>query len=85
MLLVLMAMTSIESLLGSPAWLAAPMGWLEWLALLWIPAYLWLHLKRVYGQGWLGASLNFAILGLAELVLLTVVAAVALVAALVWL
>ncbi|MFO0394576.1 MAG: DUF3667 domain-containing protein, partial [Lysobacteraceae bacterium] len=52
MLLVLMAMTSIESLLGSPAWLAAPMGWLEWLALLWIPAYLWLHLKRVSGQGW---------------------------------
>jgi hypothetical protein len=85
MLLVLMAMTSIESLLGSPAWLAAPMGWLEWLALMWIPAYLWLHLKRVSGQGWFATSVNFAILGIAEVMLLSVVAVFALLAALVWL
>lgn len=85
MLLVLMAMTSIESLLGSPAWLAAPMGWLEWLALIWIPIYLWLHLKRVSGQGWFATSVNFAILGIAEVVLLSVVAVFALLAALVWL
>ena len=85
MLLVLMALASIESLLGSPAWLAAPMGWLEWLALLWIPLYLWLHLKRVHGQGRVATSLNFAILGLAEVLLLSVVAMVALLAALVWL
>jgi hypothetical protein len=85
MLLVLMAMTSFESLLGSPAWLAAPMGWLEWLALAWIPAYLWLHLKRVHGQGWFATSLSFAILGFAEILLLSVVAVFALLAALVWL
>ena len=85
MLLVLMGMTSIESLLGSPAWLAAPMGWLEWLALMWIPAYLWLHLKRVSGQGWFATSVNFAILGIAEVMLLSVVAVFALLAALVWL
>lgn len=85
MLLVLMAMTSIESLLGSPAWLAAPMGWLEWLALMWIPAYLWLHLKRVSGQGWFATSVNFAILGIAEVMLLSVVAVFALLASLVWL
>lgn len=85
MLLVLMAMTSIETLLGSPAWLAAPMGWLEWLALLWIPAYLWLHLKRVSGQGWFATSVNFAILGIAEVLLLAIVAVLALLAALVWL
>jgi len=85
MLLVLMAMTSFESLLGSPAWLAAPMGWLEWLALLWIPAYLWLHLKRVSSQGWFATSVNFAILGIAEVMLLSVVAVFALGAALVWL
>lgn len=85
MLLVLMALTSIESLLGSPAWLAAPMGWLEWLALLWIPIYLWLHLKRVHGQGRVATSLNFAILGVAEVLLLSVVATFALLAALVWL
>lgn len=85
MLLVLMGMTSIESLLGSPAWLAAPMGWLEWLALMWIPAYLWLHLKRVSGQGWFATSVNFAILGIAEILLLSVVAVFALLAALVWL
>jgi hypothetical protein len=85
MLLVLMAMASFESLLGAPAWLAAPMGWLEWLALLWMPVYLWLHLKRVYGQGWIATSINYAILGFAEVMLLSVVATFALVAALVWL
>ncbi|MGL6290176.1 MAG: DUF3667 domain-containing protein [Silanimonas sp.] len=85
MLLVLMALSAIESLLGSPAWLAAPIGWLEWLALLWMPAYLWLHLKRVYRQGWLLTTINYALLGFAETLLLSVVAAVALIAALVWL
>lgn len=85
MLLVLMAMASIDALLGSPAWLAAPMGWLEWLALLWIPVYLWLHLKRLYGQGGFATTLNFAVLGLAELLLLSIVAMFALLASLVWL
>lgn len=85
MLLVLMGMTSIESLLGAPAWLAAPLGWLEWLAMLWIPVYLWLHLKRVYRQGVVLTTFNYAILGIAEVILLSIVAAVALLAALVWL
>ena len=85
MLLALMATASIESLLGAPAWLAAPVGWLEWLALLWIPVYLWLHLKRVYGQGWFATSVNYAILGFAEMLLLSVVASVSLLSALVWL
>ena len=85
MLLVVMAMSSIESALGSPAWLAAPIGWLEWLASAWMPAYLWLHLKRVYRQGWLLTTINYALLGFAEMLLLSVVAVVALLAALVWL
>ena len=85
MLLALMGMTSIERLLGAPAWLAAPLGWLEWLAMLWIPVYLWLHLKRVYRQGAVLTTFNYAVLGFAEVMLLSVVAVVALLAALVWL
>lgn len=84
-LLVLMALTSIERLLGAPAWLSAPLGWLEWAAMLWVPVYLWLHLKRVYGQGVLMTTLKFSALGLAELVLLSIVATGALLSALVWL
>jgi hypothetical protein len=85
MLLVLMAVSMVEALFGAPAWLAAPLGWLEWLAMLWVPVYLWLHLKRLYGQGWLLTTINFALLGFAELMLLSVVATGALVSALVWL
>lgn len=85
MLLVLMALSLVETLLGAPAWLAAPLGWLHWLALLWIPAYLWLHLKRVHGQGAVLTTVNFVVLALAEITLLSVVASFALVAALVWL
>ncbi len=85
MLLVLMALSSAQSLLTLPAALAAALGWLEWLATLWIPIYLWLHLKRVYGQGAWMTSLKFAALALGEGLLLSVVAAVALLASLIWL
>lgn len=85
MLLVLMAFTAVERALGEPAWLSAPLGWIEWLCALWVPVYLWLHLKRVYGQGALLTTIKFATLGLAELFMLSIVAIAALVAALVWL
>ncbi len=84
-LLALMALTGIESLLGAPAWMAAPLGWLEWALMLWVPVYLWLHLKRVYGQSVLMTTLKFGLLGLAELLLLSIVATGALLSALVWL
>jgi hypothetical protein len=85
MLLVLMSLTAVERGLGEPAWLSAPLGWIEWLCALWVPVYLWLHLKRVYGQGALLTTIKFATLGLAELFMLSIVAVAALVAALVWL
>ena len=53
--------------------------------MLWMPVYLWLLLRRVYGQGVLMTSLKYALLGMAQLVLLSVVASWAIVAALVWL
>lgn len=84
-LLALMALTSIEALLGAPAWLSAPLGWLEWALMLWVPVYLWLHLKRVYGQGVLMTTLKFGVLGISEFILLSIVATGALLAALVWL
>ena len=84
-LLILMGTSALESLLGAPAWLAAPLGWLEWALVLWVPVYLWLLLKRVYGQGVWMTTLCFGLLGLAELVLLGVVATGALLSALVWL
>jgi hypothetical protein len=52
---------------------------------LWVPVYLWRQLRRVYGQNrWL-TTLNFAILALLEVLLLSFTAAVAALVALVWL
>ena len=84
-LLVMMALTGLEALLAPPAWLAAALGWLEWALLLWVPVYLWLQLRRVYGQGVLLTSVAFAVLAFAQLLLLSVVVTGAMVAALVWL
>lgn len=85
MLLVLMALSSAQHLLTLPAALVAALGWLEWLATLWIPTYLWLHIKRVYGQGVWMTSLKFGALALGELTLLSIVATLALLASLIWL
>ena len=84
-LLALMGLSALESLLAGLPWLAAPLGWLEWLLVLWMPLYLWLMLKRAYGQGVLMTTLKYGLLGLAQGVLLTIVASWAIVAALVWL
>lgn len=85
MLLVLMVLTALERGLGEPAWLSAPLAWLEWLCALWVPVYLWLHLKRVYGQGVVLTTLKFLLLGIVELFLLSIVGIGAMVAAVVWL
>lgn len=45
---------------------------LEGLVWVWIPVYLWLSQKRVYGQGWLMTTLKFAVVGFCYSILLVI-------------
>lgn len=52
-------------------WLAVPAGWLEVAVALWMPLYLLLMQKRVYGQSWLLTLWNYAWLGWWYVILLS--------------
>ncbi|MBS0213910.1 MAG: DUF3667 domain-containing protein [Proteobacteria bacterium] len=58
---------------------------LETALLLWMPVYLWLMQKRVYGQGWLVTTLKFCAIGFLYFILLTFGAAITFMVKLVWL
>ena len=53
------------------AWITHPLTWLEWVLVLWVPAYLLLMQKRVYRQGWPMTVLKFWCVGWCYLWLLT--------------
>ncbi|MGH8029260.1 MAG: hypothetical protein ACREO3_04920, partial [Arenimonas sp.] len=63
----------LQSLLALlEGWIAAPagfvaglFGWTEGLLWAWVPVYLLLTQKRVYGQGWIVTGLKFAVIGTA--------------------
>lgn len=64
-------------------WLSRPLGWLEIALLCWMPVYLLLMQKRVYGQGWIMTILKYWVLGTVYLVLISFGATFALLASLV--
>ncbi len=68
MVSVLLARLS-QSLHGVP-WLAAPAGWATTASELWIPLYLLLMQRRVYGQGWALTLTKFCLIGSLYAVLL---------------
>lgn len=53
-------------------WLAVPARWLEVVVAVWMPVYLLLMQKRVYGQGWLLTGWNYAWLGMWYMILLSI-------------
>jgi hypothetical protein len=53
------------------AWVTHPLTWLEWVLVLWVPAYLLIMQKRVYRQGWTMTVLKFCCVGWCYLWLLT--------------
>jgi hypothetical protein len=59
-------------------------GWMIGLLFAWMPVYLWLMQKRVYGQGWLVTSLKYSLLGFCYIMLLSVGAALTVLGTLVW-
>jgi hypothetical protein len=59
-------------------------GWMIGLLFAWMPVYLWMMQKRVYGQGWLVTSLKYSLLGFCYIMLLSVGAALTMLGTLVW-
>lgn len=81
--LLLVLLGQGEALAGEGSTLAGAIGWLELAVGLWMPLYLWIAQKRVYGQGVLMTSLKFVVLGVCYTILLTLGALMNLVFALV--
>lgn len=75
-LLLLMGLGGLAEVL--PSWAATPIDWLSAAAWIWIPVYLLLMQKRVYGQGWGITAVKYVIAGTAYVGMLaaTVLAAV---------
>lgn len=74
---IAMALTLVMAFSGLQNWLAPAagfwnslLGWAIALTSVWIPVYLLLMQKRVYGQGWIMTALKFAVLGICYSVLL---------------
>jgi hypothetical protein len=64
--------------------LATACGWVQGLLLVWMPLYLLLMQKRVYGQGWILTLLKYMVLGVAYFFLLTFGVVATMLASLVW-
>ena len=79
---LLMALTTIFVLMALSAAVSAHAHWLSvvsyiliTLLLMWMPLYLLLMQKRVYGQGWIMTLLKYSIIGFVYVYLLAIVAA----------
>lgn len=70
----------------TPHWTA--FGWitgtLQLLVWLWLPAYLWITQKRVYGNGWPSTSVRYLVIGTFYFALLGIAAAIIALVSIVW-
>ncbi|WP_374602087.1 DUF3667 domain-containing protein [Arenimonas sp.] len=82
-LLVVVVLDALSEWTQAWAWLSRPLGWLEIALLCWMPVYLLLMQKRVYGQGWIMTLFKYWVLGTIYLVLISFGATFALLASLV--
>lgn len=83
-LLLIFAMLGVQQLVPTDSFLDDASGWIMGLLIAWIPLYLLLMQKRVYGQGWLMTLLKFFALGLVYSFLLLLAITAAAAASLVW-
>jgi hypothetical protein len=60
------------------------LGLVEVALFAWMPIYLLLMQKRVYGQGWIMTLVKYAVLGFSYTILLSLGAAMTILASLVW-
>jgi hypothetical protein len=84
-LLVIFLLQGLARLASGLPWLAAGLGWLELAVLWWMPVYLLLAQKRIYGQGWIMTGIKYGIVGSVYLFMVIFGALFALLASFVWL
>jgi hypothetical protein len=70
-ILLLVGFGVVRDQVGEGLWHSL-LGWCEVVVACWMPVYLLLMQKRVYGQGWIMTSLKYLVLGMLYLVLLSV-------------
>lgn len=66
-------------------WMSSLIGAVEAAIIVWMPVYLWIMQKRVYGQGVIATTLKYGLLGMLYVLLLTFGATLTLLVKLVWL
>jgi hypothetical protein len=72
-LLVVAVLSALERLAAGVVWAAQPLAMLGLTAQLWIPVYLLIMQRRVYGDRWLVTLFKYSVIGVVYLILLTVV------------
>ena len=70
-LLLVLLLDALAGWTAALPWLSAPLGWLEFALIAWLPIYLLLMQKRVYAQGWLMTLFKYGVLGTCYFLLVT--------------
>ena len=70
-LLLVLLLDALAGWTAALPWLSVPLGWAEVALIVWLPLYLLLMQKRVYGQGWLMTVFKYGVLGTCYLVLVS--------------
>jgi len=84
LLLVFLTMALRDSLAPTSGPLHGLLGLVEVLLFVWMPLYLLLMQKRVYGQGWMMTLIKYGVLGFSYIMLLSFGAVFTVLASLVW-
>ncbi|PRH82218.1 DUF3667 domain-containing protein [Arenimonas caeni] len=71
-LLVVLLLDLLAGWTAALPWLSRPIGWVEVAMIVWMPVYLLVMQKRVYGQGWIMTLFKYCVLGAAYLLLITI-------------
>lgn len=83
-LLLVLVLNGLAGVTPSP-WMHMPLTWMKVALIAWMPVYLLLMQKRVYGQGWIMTGIKYSILGFVYLVLLALGTAGTMLVKLIWL
>ncbi|HTD28618.1 MAG TPA: DUF3667 domain-containing protein [Xanthomonadaceae bacterium] len=83
-LLLALVLGGIAGVTPSP-WLRRPLEFMVAALIAWMPVYLFLMQKRVYGQGWIMTFIKYSVLGFSYLIMLSFGAALSLIVKFLWL
>ena len=82
-LLLVLMLDAMAGWTAAMRWLSLPLGWAQGALMVWMPLYLLLMQKRVYGQGWTMTLLKYGVLGTCYFVLVSLGATLSLLVSLV--